>query len=63
MLIDMLHQNWFMNEKFEMFNEYYETQLFYDTENKCFYIVSELDNGNVQITEHSGNDKNDMLYP
>ena len=59
----MLHQNWFANPRFEMFNEYYDTQWFYDTESKCFYVVSELDNGNVQITEHSGDKETDLMFP
>ncbi len=37
----MLHQNWFMDKRFEMFYEYYEEQRFYDTENDCFYQVIE----------------------
>ena len=35
----MLHQNWFMNPRFEMFEDYGESQSFYDTEK---YINSEL---------------------
>lgn len=37
----MLHQNWFMNERFEMYEDYPESQSFYDTETKNIYIVSE----------------------
>lgn len=59
----MLHQNWFMDKRFEMFNEYGHTQWFYDTKTECFYIVSEMENGNINIVEHSGNDKNDVIYP
>ena len=39
----MLHQNWFMDERFEMFEEYAERQSFYDAETKNIYIVSEED--------------------
>lgn len=37
----MLHQNWFMDERFEMFEDYGESQSFYDTETKNIYVVSE----------------------
>lgn len=37
----MLHQNWFMDKRFEMFEEYAESQSFYDTETKNIYVVSE----------------------
>ena len=37
----MLHQNWFMNPRFEMFEDYGESQSFYDTETKNIYVVSE----------------------
>ena len=37
----MLHQNWFMNPRFEMFEDYGESQSFYDTETGVIYIVFE----------------------
>ena len=37
----MLHQNWFMNPRFEMFEDYGESQSFYDTETKNIYVVFE----------------------
>ena len=37
----MLHQNWFMDKKFEKFEDYGEYQSFYDTETKNFYAVFE----------------------
>ena len=37
----MLHQNWFMNPRFEMFEDYGESQSFYDTETKNIYVVME----------------------
>lgn len=38
----MLHQNWFTDEKrFEMFEDYAESQSFYDTETKNIYVVLE----------------------
>ena len=40
-LISMLHQNWFMDERFEMFEEYAESQSFYDTETGNIYVVFE----------------------
>ena len=38
---DMLHQNWFMNPRFEMFEDYGESQSFYDTETGIIYVVFE----------------------
>ena len=40
-LINMLHQNWFMNPRFEMFEDYGESQSFYDTETGIIYVVFE----------------------
>ncbi len=37
----MLRQNWFMNPKFEMFEDYGESQSFYDTETGLIYVVFE----------------------
>lgn len=37
----MLHQNWFMDKRFEMFEDYGESQSFYDTETKNIYIAFE----------------------
>lgn len=37
----MLRQNWFMNPRFEMFEDYGESQSFYDTETGLIYIVFE----------------------
>ena len=37
----MLHQNWFMNTRFEMFEDYGESQSFYDTETGIIYVVFE----------------------
>ena len=49
----MLCQNWFMNPKFEMFEDYGESQSFYDTETGVIYIVYEdsNDSGNTIIKE------------
>ena len=54
----MLCQNWFMNPKFEMFEDYGESQSFYDTETGVIYIVYEDTNGSgntiiKEITEDS----------
>ena len=35
----MLHQNWFQDKRFEMFEEYAESQSFYDVETKNIYVV------------------------
>lgn len=37
----MISQNWFSNKNFIMFNEYYETQIFFDTNSDNIYIVAE----------------------
>ena len=37
----MLHQNWFMNPRFEMFEDYGESQSFFDTQTGIIYIVFE----------------------
>ena len=37
----MLHQNWCMNPRFEMFEDYGESQSFYDTETGVIYVVFE----------------------
>ena len=37
----MLHPNWFMNPRFEMFEDYGESQSFYDTETGIIYVVFE----------------------
>ena len=49
----MLHQNWFMNPRFEMFEDYGESQSFYDTETGIIYVVFEEYgmNGNTVIQE------------
>ena len=49
----MLCQNWFMNHKFEMFEDYGESQSFYDLETGVIYIVYEdtNDSGNTIIKE------------
>ena len=47
----MLNQNWFTSENFVMFCDYTEYQLFYDTESKNIYEVSEgvMDRANTTI--------------
>lgn len=49
----MLCQNWFMNPKFEMFEDYGESQSFYDLETGVIYIVygDSNDSGNTIIKE------------
>lgn len=49
----MLNQNWFTSENFVMFCDYAEYQLFYDTETKNIYEVSEgvMDRANTTIRE------------
>lgn len=49
----MLNQNWFAAKNFVMFCDYTEYQLFYDTESKNIYEVSEgvMDRANTTIRE------------
>lgn len=49
----MLCQNWFMNPKFEMFEDYGESQSFYDLETGIIYVVYEdhCDSGTTIIKE------------
>lgn len=48
----MISQNWFSNKNFIMFNEYYEIQMFFDTNSNNIYIVAENNNDNtINITE------------
>lgn len=54
----MLHQNWFANPQFEMFEDYGESQSFYDLETRNIYIVFEeyANSGSTiiqEITEES----------
>lgn len=56
----MLKQNWFVN--MEMFDEYYETQQFYDKETKCIYVVSEDPYGNTIITEYQEGSKDYVTH-
>ena len=37
----MLHQNWFMSPRFEMYEDYGESQSFFDTETEMIYVVFE----------------------
>ena len=37
----MLHQNWFMSPRFEMFEDYGESQSYFDTETGMIYVVFE----------------------
>ena len=47
----MLHENWFMNPKFEMFEDYGDFQSFYNTETGIIYTVSEFLDGEIVVTE------------
>ena len=49
----MLCQNWFMNPKFEMFEDFGESQSFYDLETGVIYVVygDSNDSGNTIIKE------------
>lgn len=53
----MLNQNWFAAKNFVMFCDYTEYQLFYDTETKNIYEVSEgvMDRANTTIREFTPN--------
>ena len=37
----MLNQNWFQDKRFVMFEDFAESQSFFDTETKNIYVVSE----------------------
>lgn len=39
--MNMLNQNWFQNKRFVMFEEYAESQSFFDTETGNIYVVLE----------------------
>jgi len=39
----MLHQNWFCKENMVKFYEYYDTELYYDTNTDCIYRVEKMD--------------------
>lgn len=39
----MLHQNWFCKENMIKFYEYYDTELYYDTNTECIYRVEKMD--------------------
>lgn len=47
----MLHQNWFMSEKFVMFVDYGYQQIFFDTETKNIYVGEECGPGITNIRE------------
>lgn len=47
----MLHENWFMDPKFEMFADYGDTQYFYNKETGIIYIVTDWGNRETKIRE------------
>ena len=47
----MLHEIWFMDSKFEMFEDYGDFQSFYNTETGIIYTVSEFLDGEIVVTE------------
>lgn len=47
----MLHQNWFGYKRFEMFEEMYKSQSFYDVKTGCIYVVSDAPEETVNIQE------------
>lgn len=47
----MLHEVWFMDPKFEMFEDYGSYQSFYNTETGIIYTVNEFADGEIEIRE------------
>ena len=47
----MLHEVWFMDPKFEMFEDYGSFQSFYNTETGIIYTVNEFVNGEIEVRE------------
>ena len=48
----MLHQNWFMDSRFEMFEDYGESQSFFDIQTENIYVVfEEMQNRRTIIQE------------
>ena len=50
----MLNQNWFQDKRFVMFEDFAESQSFFDTETKNIYVVSEEygQKGSIFIITH-----------
>lgn len=36
----MLHQNWFFGKNMVIVDEYFDTQIFFDIESRCFYLLT-----------------------
>ena len=36
----MLHQNWFFGKNMIVVDEYYDTQIFFDIDSRCFYHLT-----------------------
>ena len=47
----MLHEIWFMDPKFEMFEDYGSFQSFYNTETGIIYTVNEFSDGEIVVRE------------
>ena len=47
----MLHEVWFMDPKFEMFEDYGSFQSFYNTETGIIYTVNEFADGEIEVRE------------
>lgn len=56
-----LHQNWFAGKNMKLVYEYYERQVFFDSNTKCFYDVNDVD-GKISIVEISPSNKDYNKY-
>ena len=54
----MLHEVWFMDPKFEMFEDYGSFQSFYNTENGIIYTVNEFADGEIEVREITEDSRN-----
>lgn len=54
----MLHEIWFMDPKFEMFEDYGEFQSFYNTETGIIYTVNGISDGEIEVREITEDSRN-----
>ena len=54
----MLHEVWFMDPKFEMFEDYGSYQSFYNTETGIIYTVNEFADGEIEVREITEDSRN-----
>lgn len=58
----MLHEVWFMDPKFKMFEDYGSFQSFYNTETGIIYTVNELADGEIEVREITEDSHNYNLF-